>query len=264
MRSIIAAPVAILAVVPSAHAAMTGIYKTNASSGSATIATLYGSIANLASNTGGSDASISPSITDARFTYVFGDFTQSQTTPGFIYKTLYNGSGRISQIVRYAAPAADPLANLRSNTGGETFNLSGFGGSGGWDREDDFFHDGTFFYRNRSPGSGNNGATRFASFADLVANANGTNFNYSNTYGYNDRFFGFEGKIYRTNTGGPGGSVSGFAVYNSFSDLVSGNVAQTINSSNWSATDMFIAVPAPGALALLGMAGAMGKRRARG
>jgi hypothetical protein len=44
---------------------------------------------------------------------------------------------------------------------------------------------------------------------------------------------------------------------------VSGNVAQTINSVNWSAADMFIAVPAPGALALLGMAGVVGSRRTR-
>ena len=263
MRTIIIVPVVALTVAGSATAAMTGIYKTNASSGSATMVTLYGSVANLASNSGGVNTNIPSVITDARFTYVFGDFTQSQTTPGFVYKTLYNGSGRISQIVRYSATASDPLGNLISNTGGETFDLAGFGGSAGWDREDDFFNDGTYFYRNRSGGSGSNGATRYASFTDFVNGTNGTTFNYSINYGYNDRFFGFEGKIYRTNTGGPGGSVSGFAVYNSFSHLVSGTVAQTISSSNWSATDMFIPVPAPGALALLGMAGAVGLRRSR-
>lgn len=52
-----------------------------------------------------------------------------------------------------------------------------------------------------------------------------------------------------------------FAVYNSFNDLVNRNVAQTINSSNWSATDLFILVRAPGALALIGIAGVVGSRR---
>ena len=57
--------------------------------------------------------------------------------------------------------------------------------------------------------------------------------------------------------------MSSFAVYNSFTDLVNRNVAQTISSANWSEGDIFIPVPAPGAIALLGMAGAFGSRRAR-
>ena len=112
---------------------------------------------------------------------------------------------------------------------------------------------------------GSAGVTRYSSFSDLVSASNGTYFNYGNgsnsRYGYNDRFFAFEGKFYRTNTGGPGGSVNSFAVYNSFTDLVNGNVAQTISSSNWSSTDIFIPVPAPGAIALLGVAGLVGARR---
>jgi hypothetical protein len=264
MRFVALLPVAALFVAGHADAAMTGIYRTNNASGSATNLTGYASLQALASNSGAANPlTIDPSIADARYTSVFGDFVQSQTTQGYIYKTVYGGNGRISQIVRYLADSFDPLANFRNNIGGETFNLSGFGGSGGWDREDDFFHDGTSFYRNMSTGSGSTGVVRYGSFADLVAGTNGTTFNYSTTYGYNDRFFGFEGKIYRTNTGGPGGSVSGFAVYNSFSDLLTGTVAQTISSNNWSATDMFIAVPAPGALALLGMAGLFGAGRKR-
>ena len=269
MRNLLLLPIVTLAAVPQADAAMTALYKTNAASGGATLWTVYGAgansaVSNMMANSGGSDENISPSISDARYTFIFGDFTQSQTTQGYVYKTLYNGSGRISQIVRYEANAADPLENLRTNTGGTTFNLTGFGGSGGWDREDDFFHDGTYFYRNRTVSGGSNGVTRYSSFGDLVADTNGAFFNYGITYGYNDRFFAFEGKFYRTNTGGPGGSVSGLAVYNSFSDLVNRNVAQTINAGvNWSATDMFIPVPAPGALALLGVAGVVGSRRAR-
>ena len=248
-----------------ASGAITGIYKTNATSSGADTLTLYGSLAAVAGNSGGVNSSINPAISDATYTFIFGDFTQSQTTQGNVYKTLYNSQGRISQIVRYTALANDPLANLRSNTGGEVFNLTGFGSSGGWDREDDFFHDGTYFYRNHTVSGGSAGVTRYGSFNDLINGTNGTYFNYGNgsssRYNYNDRFFGFEGKIYRTNTGGPGGSVSSFAVYNSFSDLVSGTVAQTINSANWSRTDMFIAVPAPGAAALVGVAAIVARRR---
>lgn len=254
-----------LAAAGSASAAITGIYKTNYSGSSATQLTLYTSVANVASNTGGVNSSLTSSMTDARYMYVFGDFTQSQTTQGYMYKTLYNGSGRISQIVRYVADSLNPIENLRTNTGGQVFDLTGFGGSGGWDREDDFFHDGTYFYRNQTVSGGSAGVTRYGSFNDLVNGTNGTYFNYGNgsnsRYGYNDRFFGFEGKIYRTNTGGPGGSVNGIAVYNSFSDLVSGTVAQTISSANWSAGDMFIAVPTPGAAALVGLAGLVARRR---
>ena len=259
-----------LASTSIAHGAITSIYKTNAAgggSGNGIADTLYqySSLANVASNTGATSSSISPSFGDANYTCIFGDFTQSQTTAGNMYKTVYNAQGRVSQIVRYTALSTDPLYNLRTNTGGQVFNMTGFGSSGGWDREDDFFHDGTYFYRNQTVSGGSAGVTRYSSFSDLVSASNGTYFNYGNgsnaRYGYNDRFFGFEGKIYRTNTGGPGGSVNSFAVYNSFSDLVSGNVAQTINSANWARGDIFIAVPTPGAAALVGIAGLIARRR---
>jgi hypothetical protein len=252
-----------------ASGAITSIYRTNAAgggSGNGVADTLYqySSLANVASNTGATTSSISPSIGDSNYTYIFGDFTQSQTTAGSMYKTVYNAQGRISQIVRYTALSNDPLYNLRTNTGGEVFNMTGFGGSG-WDREDDFFHDGTYFYRNETVSGGSAGVTRYSSFSDLVSASNGTYFNYGNgsnsRWGYNDRFFAFEGKFYRTNTGGPGGSVSSFAVYNNFNDLVNGNAAQTINSANWSRGDIFIAVPAPGAAALVGIAGLIARRR---
>jgi hypothetical protein len=261
---------AVAALTSLANASITSIYKTNAAgggSGNGVADTLfrYSSLANVASNTGATSSSISPSIGDSNYTFIFGDFTQSQTTAGSIYKTLYNAQGRISQIVRYTALSNDPLYNLRTNTGGQVFNMTGFGGSGGWDREDDFFHDGTYFYRNQTVSGGSAGVTRYGSFTDLINATNGTYFNYGNgssaRYGYNDRFFAFEGKFYRTNTGGPGGSVSSFAVYNSFSDLVSGTVAQTINSANWARGDIFIAVPTPGAAALVGLAGLLARRR---
>jgi hypothetical protein len=265
MRFILSLAVGTLALATAADAAMTGIYRTSSPSGSASGLTLYSSLSTLAGNSGGaSGGSISPSIADAKYVSVFGDFTQSQTTQGFIYKSVYNAQGRISQIVRYEALATDPLGNFRTDTGGVTFNLSGFGSSAGWDREDDMFADGLGnFYRNGTSSTGNNGVTKYTSFQDFVAGTNGQYSAYSATYGWNDRFFAFEGKFYRTNTGGPNGSVSSFAVYNSFSDLVNRNVAQTINSTNWDRADLFIPVPAPGALALLGAAGVVGFRRVR-
>ena len=254
-----------LAFVSSADAAMTGIYRSSSPSGTANGLTLYSSLSTLASNSGGLDGgSINPTIADAKYVSVFGDFTQSQTTQGYIYKSVYNAQGRVAQIVRYEALASDPLGNFRSNTGGVTFNLSGFGSSAGWDREDDMFADGLGnFYRNGTSSTGNNGVTKYTSFQDFLDNTNGTYSAYGTTYGWNDRFFAFEGKFYRTNTGGPNGSVSSFAVYNSFNDLINRNVAQTINSTNWDRADLFIPVPAPGALALLGVAGMVGLRRRR-
>jgi hypothetical protein len=263
MRSFLPTALLGLAVAASADAALTAIWRTNNVSGSSNSLTAYASVASLGAGQGtGATAAISPSISDVRYTSIFGDFVEGQTADPFIYKTLYNAQGRISQIVRYSASPSDPLANLRSNTGGEVFNFSGFGSTAGWDREDDMWADGQGnFYRNGTSGSGNNGVTRYTSFQDFLTNTNGQYFSYGTTYGWNDRFFAFEGKFYRTNTGGSGGSVSGFAVYNSFQDLLNRNVAQTINSNNWSAGDIFIPVPAPGALVLLGLAGFAARRR---
>jgi len=265
MHRFMTLPVLALALVSSADAAMTAIFRTSSSGGTANGLTLYSSISTLAINSNGGNAgSISPAIAHAKYVSVFGDFIQSQNTQGYIYKSVYNAQGRVSQIVRYEALASDPVGNFRTNTGGVTYDLSGFGSSAGWDREDDMFADGLGnFYRNATNSSGNFGVTKYTSFQDFLTNTNGQYFAYGITYGWNDRFFAFEGKFYRTNTGGPGGSVSSFAVYNSFSDLVNRVVAQTINSTNWNQADLFIPVPAPGALALLGMAGAIGSRRTR-
>jgi len=257
MRSTLALTVVALCAPSVANAAITAIYRTNTNNDVAGSYGTYSSLQNLGNHsTTGTDTAFTPSLSSMRHTYIFGDFVQAQTTPAFLYRTVLNGNNEISQIIRYAAPASDPMANLRTNTGGEVFNLSQ-----SWNWEDDFFHDGTAFYRNATSSGSSFGVTRYATFMDLVNNTNGTFYNYGANYGFNDRFFGFEGKIYRTNTGGPGGSVNGFAVYNSFQDLLNRNVAQTINSVNYSAGDLYIAVPAPGAIALLGLAGLAGARR---
>ena len=224
--------------------------------------TEYSGISTVATGTGtGTTAAISPGLSNTQYRYMLGDFTQSQTTLGYVYVTNLDGGGNnMVSITRYAAQANDPLGNMRTGTDGTTFNFSF-----GWSKNDDVYNDGTYFYRNYS-GATSTGATRYSSFSDLMSNTNGTLFNFAFSGGYNltDRFFGFEGKIYRTNTGGPGGSVNGFAMYNNFAALVSGTVASTTNTSsgvNWSQGDMFIAVPTPGAMALVGLAGLVSRRR---
>jgi hypothetical protein len=257
MRSTLALTVVALCAPSVANAAITAIYRTNVYNDVSGSYATYTSLQNLGNNLGAGNTNFSPNLSSMRHTYIFGDFVQNQTADPFIYRTVVNGNNQISQIIRYAAPASDPMANLRTNTGGQVFNLSF-----AWNWEDDFFHDGTAFYRNFSSSNSNTGVTRYATFMDLVNNTNGTFYSYGMNYSFNDRFFGFEGKIYRTNTGGPGGSVDGFAVYNSFQDLLNRNVAQTINSNiNYLAGDLYIAVPAPGAIALLGVAGLVGARR---
>ena len=237
------------------------IWRWDSGSGNiATTLTQYSGIATLATNSGtGTTAAISPNINNNQYRYAFGDFTQSQTTAGYIYLTNLDGSGNgMVSITRYLAKSTDALGNFRTNTGGTTFNFSQ-----SWSKNDDVYNDGTYFYRNGSSGSGSSGATRYSSFSDLMSNTNGTFFLFSTTYNFNDRFFGFEGKIYRTNTGGPGGSVNGFATYNNFAALVSDarSTTNTGNGVNWSPGDMFIAVPTPGAMALVGLAGLVSRRR---
>jgi len=237
------------AIASTAGADVTGIYRWNATS-----VTSYDSLGAWANN----QASGSQAATIANFnsTYIFGDFTQS--TSGYVYKTLLRADGAgINQIVRYAAPAGNALANLVSNTGGEVFNLSTVRNG-----MDDFFCDGVSFYKNQSGAVGTPGGWKYSSFANLVADVGGTYYSYAQgPFNFSDRFFGFEGKIYRT---GNGSGQTNYSVYNSFNDLVSGNIAQTVTFSQpYTSWEGFMAVPAPGALALVGLAGLGGGRRRR-
>jgi len=237
------------AIASTAGADVTGIYRWNATS-----VTSYDSLGAWANNqASGSQAATIANMTS---TYIFGDFTQS--TSGYVYKTLLRADGAgINQIVRYAAPAGNALANLVSNTGGEVFNLSTVRNV-----NDDFFCDGVSFYKNISGAVGTPGGYKYSSFANLVADVGGTYYSYAQgPFSFSDRFFGFEGKIYRTNNGA---SQISYAVYNSFNDLVSGNIAQTVTFSQpYTSGEGFMAVPAPGALALVGLAGLGGGRRRR-
>jgi len=246
---LLALPIA--AIASTAGADITGILRWNGTS-----AVNYASLSALGNN----QSTDTQAVTIANYTstYIFGDFTQKQTTPGYVYKTLLNANSTgISQIVRYLAPPSNAFANLASNTGGEVFNLSTLRNG-----SDDFFCDGVSFYKNQSGAVGTPGGWKYSSFANLVADVGGTYYSYAQgPFNFSDRFFGFEGKIYRT---GNGNAQVNLNVYNSFSDLVSGTQAQTINFTQPFPTwDGFIAVPAPGAAALIGLGGAFGGRRRR-
>ncbi len=246
---LLALPIA--AIASTAGADITGILRWNGTS-----AVNYASLSDLGNNQ--STGTQAVTIASYTSTYIFGDFTQKQTTPGYVYKTLLraNGSG-IESIVRYLAPPSNAFANLASNTGGEVFKLSKFG-----DSREDFFCDGVNFYRNVAGAVGSPSAFKYSSFANLVGDIGGIEYHYAQgPFNFYDRFFGFEGKIYRTGNGN--GQVN-LNVYNSFNDLVSGTQAQTITFTQpYAFDDGFIAVPAPGAAALIGLAGAFGGRRRR-
>lgn len=239
-----------------ASADMTFIWRCNSAG---TTLTQYRDLLAVASNDIAGTAPVSPALSNVSYRYMFGDFTQSQTSLGYVYLTNLDGGGNnMVSITRYAANAGDPLGNLRTGTGGTTFSFSQ-----NWSRNDDVYHDGTYFYRNTSGAHGSTGATRYATFADLMNNINGVGFTFGVTYGFNDRFFGFEGKIYRTNTSGPDGNMNGIATYDSFSHLVNGIVSSNQSSALYSWSNMFIAVPAPGVAALLGLAGLASRRERR-
>ena len=82
---------------------------------------------------------------------------------------------------------------------------------------------------------------RHASIADVLADS-GTR-SAGNMYGYNfsDRFFVVNGKFYRTNT--VNGSLLGFAVYNSFDDLVANRTYENYGGGVGSCFDLFMVVP---------------------
>ena len=246
---LLALPIA--AIASTAGADITGILRWNGTS-----AVNYASLSALGNNQ--STGTQAVTIANYTSTYIFGDFTQKQTTPGYVYKTLLNANSTgISQIVRYLAPPSNAFANLASNTGGEVFNLSTLRNG-----NDDFFCDGVSFYKNQSGAVGSPGAYKYSSFANLVADVGGTFYQYAQgPYSFADRWFGFEGKIYRT---GNSSAQVNLDVYNSFSDLVSGTKAQTITFNQpYALSDGFIAVHAPGAAALIGLGGAFGGRRRR-
>jgi hypothetical protein len=164
------------------------------------------------------------------------------------YRTSQTASG-INQIYQYGSN----LTNVLTGNVISTHNLSQT-----WSTNDDFWADSEGnFYRNNAVSGGNSAVTRYSSFANLLAGV-GTAFNYGITYGLGDTFWSYGGKFYRTNTNN--GSVTGIAEYASFQALLDRQVTTTYAASG-SERDLFMTVPAPGAIALLGLGGLLARRR---
>lgn len=187
--------------------------------------TKYASLAEMAADVAGSFAgNISPAI----------PAKDSMFTDGvFFYKVTANGEGKAGQfnnlIVRYQS-----LADLNSNTGGEAFNMVGYG----MYYDDEIIADnltGRFLRTTRyfpdSPVTV--GMYAYNSFADLVNNNAFYAGGFTNqTVAFDCKFWAADGKYYRTNVAGKTGNttVTGVNVYNSSEDLYNGVVAETIPS----------------------------------
>jgi hypothetical protein len=164
------------------------------------------------------------------------------------YRTSQIAAG-INQIYNYGSN----LNNMITGNVISTHNLSQ-----NWSTNDDFWADSEGnYYRNNSVSGGNSAVVRYSSFANLLAGS-GTSFNYGVTYGFGDTFWSYGGKFYRTNTSG--GSVTGIAEYASFQALLDRQVTVTYSATG-SERDLFMTVPAPGAIALLCIGGLLARRR---
>jgi hypothetical protein len=237
--AVLAVPFAILS--SGAHAAPMSFLRTNVSTPNLTGFVPYATLSDLATGSSpGTTLAFSPLIPTS--SYLFFDGVS-------YYKTVANsglGSGT-NQIVQYGS-----YQDLATNTSGTTFNLQSGGSQQNWSLTDDFFADGLGnYYRNNSPSSS---VAQYPSFTDLVNNTNGSGSSYQSggsgvTWGADNRFFGYEGTFYRTDTNGSG--VTGFVMYGSYADLLSDTrLGTTTSTVSWSASDQFIAVPEPSAWAL--------------
>jgi hypothetical protein len=163
------------------------------------------------------------------------------------YRTSQTSSG-INEIRFFGSS----LTNLLANNHIASYSLSQT-----YSSNDDFWADseGNFYRNNSNNGSGS--VVKYTSLANLLS-GNGTGFNYGVNYGYDDAFWSYGGKFYRTNTNN--GDILGIAEYASFQALINRQVTTTYNGSG-SAKDMLMTIPAPGAIALVGLAGLVSRRR---
>jgi hypothetical protein len=239
----------------SADAALS--YVRSANVGSTTVWTAYSSLADMASNVNGTSAGGSSSIlsTDGVWTdgtYVYKTTANAQGVGGS-YNNLY---------VRYSS-----LANLNSDTGGTVFSMT----QGMYYNEDVVANttNGWTFRTASFGGSNNVGMYAFNNFTDLLSNSYfyASGFTTGDQNGDNKYWAGTGGTCWRSNFSG--GSVNGFSVFASGPDLYNNVPSQTISSSaGYGADARFMTIessliPAPGALAVLAVAGIGATRRRR-
>jgi hypothetical protein len=239
----------------SADAALS--YVRSANFGSFTAWTAYSSLEDMAANVNGTSAGSSSSIraTDGVWTdgtYVYKTTANAQGVAGS-YNNLY---------VRYSS-----LSALNSNTGGTTYSMT----QGMYYNEDVVANttNGWTFRTASFGGSNNVGMYAFNNFTDLLSNSYfyASGFTTGDQNGDNKYWAGTGGTCWRSNFSG--GSVNGFSVFASGPDLYNNVPSQTISSSaGYGADARFMTIessliPAPGALALLAVAGVGATRRRR-
>jgi hypothetical protein len=139
------------------------------------------------------------------------------------------------------------LANMMNDVGADTQQYSRqtvwgqySGSQGQWFGDSDgaiyniFYHD-----ENTAVANGYDCIIRYGSMSDMLA-SNGTVYGCT-TYSFSDKFFGVNGKYYRTNTDGY--DLIGIAEYNSFNDLLADHWAARYDGGFGKSSDLFLAVP---------------------
>ncbi len=254
----LAGAASLVAVTLAASAGASTVFVRSHTQGSNTLWTSYASLADMASNTGGTVVGSSSSIISTDGVWTDGTY---------VYKTTADATGVAGSYnnlyVRYSS-----LNDLNLNTGGATFNMS----QGMYYNEDVIANttNGWYFRTASFGGSANAGMYAFGDMSSLLSNsyfyANG--FAGGDQNGDNRYWAGTGSTCWRSNV--VGGIVTGFSSFASGPDLYNNVPAETISSSaGYGIGDRFMTIdssliPAPGAIALLAVAGVGASRRRRG
>ena len=252
----------------SADAAQVWVRSTNLGGG-LTESFVYGSLAQMASNTGGQSLGTTNTINYQDGIWTDGNHVYKTTRTDF--NANYNNA-----FIKYTS-----LANLAANIGGETLL---FNGRGMYFNEDVVARTGDggngtpwFFRSNGGDGlentGSNNGFAANDSFSNMLNNNpfytsgfNGGAQNGANKYWGNA---GINNSPVCYNSVVVGGVVTAFRTYARGNDMFNNESSSTLSSFAYSDSDRFMTidssmVPTPGAIALLAIAGvgAKGRRRA--
>ena len=251
----------------SADAAQVWVRSTNLGGG-LTESFTYGSLAEMASNTGGQSLGVTNTID-----YQDGIWTDGNS----VYKTTRTdlGANYNNALVKYSS-----LYNLAANIGGETLLFNGRGmyfnedvvartGDGGGDTNWFFRSNGGDGFENAGNQDGfaaNDGFTNMLNNSPFFTSGfagglqNGANKYWGNA-GINNSAVCYNSVVVN-------GVVTAFRTYARGNDLFNNDPSSTLSSFAYSDSDRFLTIdssmiPAPGAIALLAIAGVGVKRRRR-
>ena len=239
----------------SADAALS--YVRSANVGSATVWTAYSSLEDMAANVNGTSAGSSSSIVSTDGVWTDGTY---------VYKTTANAIGIAGSYnnlyVRY-----NSLSDLNSNTDGTEFGMT----QGMYYNEDVVANttNGWTFRTASFDSVYNLGMYAFSAFGALLSNS----YFYASGFvdgpqeGGNRYWAGTGGTCWRSNVQ-EDGQVTGFSVFASGPDLYNNVAYLNVSSKGYDASMRFMTIdstliPAPGALALLAVAGIGATRRRR-